>query len=519
MASVKLAPLSASWAYRLAYGGYALLLFALASYFVHTRLWIEDHWVHAAIVRELLARPFSPSHPLLAIDHEWIPYWPYAVFVAGISRVTGLAPYAALATAGMLNLALLLTAVPAFVRRFSRHPAAPFYAVAFLLLLWGPRPWLISGFIHAEVLFYVLSFPSTCAIGLTLLALAVYSDHLGEPTRARILAVAVITSTVMLIHSLTAIFLFVGICALLVGTSGTLGARRILEATAVLLFAAGLAVVWPYFPLLEIMRSSGHAADRDAVVMYVMVWERVWPACLGIPVLCWRLRRNALDPLFLMFLGMVLVYVYGRYSGQWSYGRVLPYAAMIAQIALACSVAAIATSEFDRDRRAATGRLVAALLAVVSIYGLTIRDFAVTYTSYGPWDNAYYVTRANKNEPVAAYSPLAHYVGPRETVFADPQTSLILPAFTGRIVFLPRPSFFGDDWERRRADVDRFFNGATTPNERRKILDTYGARYVLLDTTRQSLGPANLASLEALGAVRYRGPGLTLVDRHEFEPQ
>ena len=150
---------SSTWSidaiYRLAYLGLGLLLFTITAYFVYRRLWIEDHWVHAAIVRELTQRPFSPTHPLLNVEHAWIPYWPYAVFVAAISRVTGLAPYAGLAAMGFVNLGLLVYAVRAFVRRFSANEAAPFFALALILLLWGPEPWLFSAFLHLEVLFHV----------------------------------------------------------------------------------------------------------------------------------------------------------------------------------------------------------------------------------------------------------------------------------------------------------------------------------------------------------------------------
>ncbi|MFQ5478426.1 MAG: hypothetical protein ACE5E4_07405, partial [Candidatus Binatia bacterium] len=234
----------------------ASLLVALAVYFTQQRSWIEDFWVHAAIVRELFAHPLAPSHPLAVGEPARIPYWPYAVVVATAARLTGVAAYNALAAMAIANLLLLLVALRSLARRLYASEATALFATALLLLLWGEHPWLVSGFLHLEVLFYVLSYPSTFAIALTFFALASF-DHYLAANRARAFAqTLLLTLAVTLVHALTAIFLFAGLGAMIWSRHGVARLRPYIDGAAIVAVSCSLAAVWPYFPLLDATASS-----------------------------------------------------------------------------------------------------------------------------------------------------------------------------------------------------------------------------------------------------------------------
>ena len=98
--------------------------------------------------------------------------WSLAAFLhlaQPVARLTGLSAVTVLWIAGPLAVVLLLAGLRAFVRTLTDRPLAPTLALVFLLLLWGVRPRVWSGFLSLWGLPLVMAFPSTVALGLTLL--------------------------------------------------------------------------------------------------------------------------------------------------------------------------------------------------------------------------------------------------------------------------------------------------------------------------------------------------------------
>ncbi|MGH9023994.1 MAG: hypothetical protein ACRDV9_12990, partial [Acidimicrobiia bacterium] len=180
----------AEWAYWAIGAAIVVLLVAAAL----RRLWAVDSdiWEHAAVVRELERHPFRPGHPLMALDAPHSFFSPYALAVGIVARLTPLSAADALALAGPANVALLLFALFAFVRRFSARPGAPLLALAFSLLLWGPDPWFYSSFLHLRALPYVAAYPATFTKAIALLALVLAARIFTAP-HARLLSLTVLS--------------------------------------------------------------------------------------------------------------------------------------------------------------------------------------------------------------------------------------------------------------------------------------------------------------------------------------
>src|SRR4051812_49030647 len=123
---------------------------------------------------------------------------PWAVVVGLIARVTGLGPVDTLVLIAPVHLVLLLTGLWAFVRRVSQAPQAPFYALLFTLLLWGPQPWRYSGFVHLGSLGFVLPYPSTFAIAAVLWAIALFDRLLDRLPLAGLALVAPVVGLTLL---------------------------------------------------------------------------------------------------------------------------------------------------------------------------------------------------------------------------------------------------------------------------------------------------------------------------------
>src|SRR5574339_524743 len=86
----------------------ALGTFVLCAAYVWRGAFSSDFWEHAAVVRELAARPFAPLHPLLRVDAPHAYVSPYLLAVGLVARLTHASAIPVLAIAGLFNLVLLV---------------------------------------------------------------------------------------------------------------------------------------------------------------------------------------------------------------------------------------------------------------------------------------------------------------------------------------------------------------------------------------------------------------------------
>src|SRR5204863_370702 len=91
--------------------------------------------IHKVAMLHIDAAVPSPSHS------------PYTLLLGLIARLTGLSALTVLWAAGPPIVVLLMWGLRGFVRRFADHPYAPALAFVFVLLLWGVRDRLWSGFL------------------------------------------------------------------------------------------------------------------------------------------------------------------------------------------------------------------------------------------------------------------------------------------------------------------------------------------------------------------------------------
>jgi hypothetical protein len=122
--------------------------------------WSTDMWEHVAVVRGLIDDPFSATHPLKLLDT------PYTVTLGVLGRLSGVSAITMLSVAAVANVVLLLVGLRLFVIEATENRRAPFWALVFLLLLWGLSPYRFSGFFDLNSIGFVLPYPSTFATGI-----------------------------------------------------------------------------------------------------------------------------------------------------------------------------------------------------------------------------------------------------------------------------------------------------------------------------------------------------------------
>jgi hypothetical protein len=452
----------------------------------------SDFWEHAAIVREVAARPFSPRHPLLAVDAPHAYVSPYLLTVGLAARATGASPTSALAAAGLVNILLLVLAFRRLLVRLLGGEAAAPYALLFMVFLWGRDPWMWSGFFHIGMLGFNASYPSTFAAAAIFLCLSLLLDVLDRGRGLALIGVGVLVALVVITHPPTAVVLLAGLATLFLGR-----VRNSVLTTGVLLVGAvvagvAAALAWPYFPVLNLLVAQPAEFHTYHAVFYQGVATQIWPAIVAVPLLLWRLRESRRDPLVLLVALLAVVYVLGAVTGKYGLGRVIAYIVVFIQIALG---AAIARWEFLLPARRAW--LVPACTLMV-ILGLFVYNRPpLPRRVSGPWHDA---------------ETILTPVRPGDVVLADSRTSYMVPALTGgRVVAWRHPVYWVPDHAERQQAQARFF-GAATDDERRAVIARYRVRWILLNRQEVRLSPEEEEHLLAVGCVVAERKSLVLLD-------
>src|SRR6478735_2886683 len=222
-----------------------------------------DYWEHSATLHALIESPFHPRHPHLAIHAGSPRFGPQFLLIALVARVAHWDALQAMTLTAVLNTLLFLYAIRAFFLSYFRHPLAPLYA---LMVMFGG--WWI-GFHYSNVyalpvLFSVASFPSTTALGLTLLGFSLAVELLRGQLRRPRLALVVLSvwaAAVFIIHPLTAMMSLSG--ALVPALYEPNAPRRLrFELGFAVIVGCGLSHFWPYFSPWVVLR-GGHGGSAD----------------------------------------------------------------------------------------------------------------------------------------------------------------------------------------------------------------------------------------------------------------
>jgi hypothetical protein len=220
-----------------------------------------DYWEHSATLHALIESPFHPRHPHLDTLGGSPRFGPQFVLIALVCRVLHWDALRAMTLASVLNTLLFLSGIRVFFWTYFRHPLAPLYG---LLVMFGGW-WLgfhYSNVYALPVFFSVSAFPSTTALGLTLLGFALVVRLLrGEVTR-RTLSLSVLglwAAAVFIIHPLTAVMSISG-ALLLAAVQPNVTWRVRFEVAGVVLLGCALSHFWPYFSPWVVIR-GGHGQE------------------------------------------------------------------------------------------------------------------------------------------------------------------------------------------------------------------------------------------------------------------
>lgn len=470
----------------------AVVLVALTVLLAVRRPWSGDLGMHAATVWRLRERPWHPTDPLVEADVATPYFSPYTLVLGLISRITGLSPLTVLFGAAPINIAVLLYGVHRLGRQLSAARWVPVLATVMMLGLWGSSTRVWSGFFSLWALPLVMTFPSTLALGLTLLAwawaLRLVGGRAARPSAlAEFAALGLLVGVIALVHQFTFVTAALGLVAILLDQARGLNPIQWLGVgvAAVMLLLTVLA--WPYYSFLDLLRVRN--LDELHGPLYADPGRHYGYALLAVPALWWRWRRRPTDWLVLLCGLSVLVVVFGWWTGRYALGRVWPAVLLAAQLAAAVELAPVLQALWRNRFRPARGRQWwAAALAGVSAIGLVQQSGNLLFAVPGLELTPRVRSAAHMYLPWPDYSWIEGVVRPGDVVLTTDYFAVrTVPAYGAYTVAPAWPDPFLPDEGQRRADAALMVGPTTDAITRTTLLrfyrvswmlDTPGRRYV-----------------------------------------
>ena len=467
---------------------YAILvsfLFLKLLAFTSNGFWSGDFWEHSAVVKALSELPFNPNHPILLLKAPHAFMSPYSLFVATLSKISGLSSVDALAIFGLFNFLLFAYGLKLFCSIFNQSAGEKiaFYALLFSLFLWGENPWPYSGFFHIEVIGFVMPYPSTFSIALSLIGLRLFNTIsfavlLQPGTIYKLITVWFIALVVLLSHALTFIFLVSGLFFI-----GFLNNKNYLRQLGTLLLLLATVVLaafcWPYYPVRELLLGSSSVYHLSNAVMYWDVTNRIWPNLLLSPFLFLSLRNRTANVMLMWITALGLIYFLGWLTGNYSIGRILSFCILLFHVLTAFGLIQLEVF-FEKSYRSLHCLFVCSLALVLFAVSLptmqtslrkilTIANQLKNHQS--PFNKTTFGNLVFINQHVTS----------NDLVIADIETSWMAPSFGGKVIGAMHPQAFVADMPERNQAITEFFNSQLNKAQRLEILRQYQPKFLILD--------------------------------------
>ncbi len=476
-------------AWRRVYLGACLALLLPVAFFAFCRPYWHgfDFWEQAAAVRELAAHPLRPSNPILAASEPYAGrFVPYTVFWGLSKRATGLGLFTTMGIAGLVNYALFVFGLYRFASRQFRSGPVPVVLLATMLLVWG-RGYEHANAYHLDMFLIGLSYVAFFSFGASLLALSYVAAFCDNGRWRNVALYAAASIVAFLSHPVTGVFCYVAALALLI-SRGTLRRAALLQVVPVA--AVLVALVWPWFDYTHLfLRGTGIANLREnfgAAFGRGDLAGRLGGALCGVAALAYyavRRRHLFVGLGFVLCLGVYAIAVVARIGFL---ARFVFFAAFFLHVSIALFLVEGFQGGFVPARRLGWQRAFVGLVAV-ALLGVALPDRwrqAQAHLGRLEWQGRLI---PGYRSPTQKFFLLGEHLAPGDVLMAYPIDAWCLTAIAGAKTVAPIHSLsyilpgFGAERLARVADVEAFFTGDISLEERRALLAKYGATHILVN--------------------------------------
>lgn len=480
-----------------------------------------DGWEHHRAVRVMAELGFRAGNPTYATPEPSIRYSPYTALLALVTRASHWEAWDVMTAAAVVNTALLFVAIFLLLAAYGRTSASVPTALV-MLLLYGAPPGYANTLALEDLPVHQVN-PSAFALALCLFSWAGWAWAGRGPGRTRWMGPAVSMALVIAIlsHGMTGILGMIGLGSVAIASEER---PRMLVNTAVVC-AATLAVcaLWPYYSFVHAVLDNPnpeHWFNPGILTAMLAIWclPAMVAGTLAIPY-----RDDAFVRFGLFGAGVTLLLSLAAIPIKSATFARLPLAGLIFSQLLTGYVlarwelgrrstwSAIGAGLRSSDPAAFAGSFVRLALPLTIVYFAVpqVVDVAREPHLMRPF-LARLLHRADKRTHLPDdYRRVLAPVAERDVVMAHRFTAWPVPSFHGRIVAAAHFEFFTPGQRQRFDDAETFMHVGTPASERIRLLDTYGARWILLDRT---LNERVLPELLVPPAVVSQSGDLILMD-------
>jgi hypothetical protein len=453
-----------------------------------------DYWEHSATFRALIDHPLHPQNPHLVSPASSPRFIPSFIVIALAARAAGLDALGAMGIASAVNLVLFFAGIFLFFRSYFRDARASLYGLIVMLGSWYDG-WHFSNVYQLKILFSVASYPSTAALGLSLLGFTLTLRTLrGGAQPGWLAGTAACWALVMITHPLTAVLGFGGALLLAVMEPGFPLAVRA-RVTAAILVGLALSFTWPYFSVWRVLVGGGQeqvAAIADELTGAIVpeppsglhefyrkreLMRALGLSLVGIPVCLYLLVRRRRWFVTLGAAGMLLPFIVNAYRPLPLGHRFILLAIFFLQVAVVWLLLKLTPNAPEAWSRLSSkpwrwlgAAVVAAVLVGASVWNVDAAAERLESSErkiHGESTNLRYARRVGE------------LVGSNGVVLADRRSSWPIPTFGPKVVTLLHENPLVRDERRRAQHVARFFRASTDDKTRAAIIRRYQVTHVL----------------------------------------
>lgn len=466
--------------------------------------WVGDFFEHSAVINELSKNLFHPNNPIISSETPHAFFSPYSFFVAGFSKITGFNSIDSLAYFSVFNLLFFLYSLYFFSKSIfkNKYNLIASLTLVFTMVFWGKSPFIWSGFYHIFGLHYVLSYPSTFAISLTLLILGLVSKN----NTKYYLVVIFCNAIVLITHPTTAVTLFIGISTLCFCSNDYSIRRGFVKSIILIVPSLLLSLLWPYFNIIDLFIGNKTTADFhiSSSVMYTDVFKRFWPILLVIPSFIYSKKDSIVMFLTLTIVVLLLVFAAGYLFNFYGVSRVISAAMLFSHFLIAYTVA------FVLDEMKLFNKCYLIFLTITFLSSIFFNFYSlakVALSVFKEKDIEYY----NK------FSFLNSEINPSDIILSDSKSSWIIPSYNGKVISSScadgcrHPLYWVDNYQKRRIDLNSFFEEESSDSLRFVVLQDYKPDYILINYSNVDISISTYKWLKSLGETTYKENNLELL--------
>ncbi len=455
-----------------------------------------DIWQHLAAIRYLASDLISPPPLFLRETYEVYLYTPYHLAWAAVMAATGLDIWNVASAAGIVNVLLFMVGCRLLARHVIGDEKMDFALFVTLLVFWGVPVWWSGVYSLAQIVLQA-TYPSFFTLAVSMIVAALYFEA-GRRSLAWQAGFTVAIAALLISHPITAGFLLLFLAVKALCTLGY-DPRALLWAAGPPVVGLGLAMLWPYFSMPDMILATDSQPDAfgDHSVFYINPVGQIGPAILGLAALS-LLRRS--PPVRL--LALLLAFLLSLYGLNYAFSlspilsRALIYIAFTLQLMLVVWFAHHART--TRRPWVLTAFIVIAAVAA----GAQVKNGAAN--TYSP------ILDLAAGVPLGTHSAAREYrdleaisahLTPAANVMAPPLWGYPLVVLSGaRIVAPLHVPATVPDGDGYRADAARFYDPQTTCAARTEILRRRAATHTLVVAGEPAAAALAACSWPALAA-------------------